>query len=669
MAVSSASPTLAADLTSTVQVQPPHVVTVELETDYLAWDLCWGQFTGEACKTLADKIVEQITDPEALYVIELPQISPRWTPVRVNRQKVDFMGQNINHDLLRHARLTYDRDIEQAIIGLVGLVREARPGVKLTVAGFEPATRRGNAKFIELADHLDFIIAVEFDRDSNRVGIDRRVGKKLGRRQLESLEDERLPVLARSGDSWYALGFDSVPAHALLETEPGTGDTWGGEDGSGHSDDNSAEDPANDDAAGEDPWINDNDSSNDGDPDGFETDIDVPEDDAPADPPAPPAPPADDNDDDDQGGNVGGGGGGGGGGIAPAEPETFTITLPTQQQMPYGSQWGTQNQDSLLVYPAQYQSYSHPIVALPLSFPSHNAPDENPRNWNYEFRGPDPDHFLLMEEGFEIVNGMMQMIYDAGYREVWFWGFSGDHVHNTETAEISMPWLLLDGWTQPMRDTWPAFSQHWQNKGMKLGVYLGAINTPNFGTTMNPEHRWITRDDFEFVGDTVKQAKDMGFDVVAFDAFVWILSMRDMPEWANWGPSSVGPRDKGISLDLMAYLRNRPDLQGVEYCGESMLPYGKFLAAIPALELMLPTAYPSPHFKNLNTLEDAEIYDRVNPGRELIKMLSGNHPWPVSEYNALKAKCAQENYRLCIDYRVLQQMGEIGTLQLGNGGN
>ncbi len=661
MSVGMSAPTLGADLTSTVQIDAPSTITVELPTDYLAWDLCWGQYREEACVTLADLIIEQISDPEMLYVIDIPQLSPKWTPVRAGRQKTDFKGQNINHDLLRHARLTYERDIEQAVIALINLVREARPGVRLTVNGFGPIAPKGRraASYLDLADHMDFIIAVEFDKGSSKVGIDRRVTKKLGRRQIDSLADEGLPVLARSESDWYALGFDDSIVDDLLDVGPEGDIVWEDDDSSEHlddSDDTSADDPANDDVPPSDPYINDNDPGVD-DPDGFEA-----------------------GDGGDSGGSdggdggegggaapgnppAGGGGGGGGGGGAPVEPETFTITLPAQMESPYGSQWGTQNQDTLLVYPAQYEAHSNTIIALPLSFPSHNAPDENPRNWNYEFRGVDPEHFVLMEERFDIVDGMMQMIHDAGYREVWFWGFSGDHVHNSETAEISMPWLHLDGWTQPMIDTWPAFSQRWRDAGMKLGLYLGAINTPNFGTTLNPEHRWITRDDYEFVGDTVKQAKDMGFEVVAFDAFVWILSMRDMPEWANWGPTSVGPRDKGIALDLISYLRNRPDLQGVEYAGESMLPYGKFVAAIPPLELVTPNAEPSPYFDSLNTLEDPEIFDRVNPGREIIKMLGGYTQWPVAEYNGLKAKCAEYNYRMCIDYRVLQQMGEIGTLQ------
>src|SRR5690606_19080386 len=118
------------------QIDAPQTITVELPTDYLPWDLCWGQFRNEACKNLADLIVEQMDDPEALYVINLPQLSPKWTPIRVARQKHDFKGQQINHDMLKHARLTYERDVEQAVIGLIGLVREARPGVRLTVNNF-----------------------------------------------------------------------------------------------------------------------------------------------------------------------------------------------------------------------------------------------------------------------------------------------------------------------------------------------------------------------------------------------------------------------------------------------------------------------------------------------------------------------------------------------------
>ncbi len=660
------SPVLAGDLTSSVLISAPTEITIQLPTDHLAWDLCWGQHNYEACKSLADQAIEQMTDPEALYVINIPQLSPRWTPLRVKGHQVDFKGQHINKQMLANARLTYDRDVELAVIGLVELIREARPGAKLTVAEFGPVATKGNRgmpKFRDLADHLDFVVAAEFDRAAPKMPLERRVLKVVGKRSLDSIEAEGLPLLARNESAWYALGFSSDPIEDLLGPGSNSDDVWGGDTGSGNgsgSGDDSASDPENDDY-----WVDDNppaDPSAPGD-DGFVADVEVPEEEEPA-------PPADEEEPAEDGGEVGGGGGGGGGGIAPVEPETFTITLPSQHDAPYGSQWGTHNQDSLLVYPAQYQAYTNTIVSLPLSFHQMNPPADNPRAWNYEFRGPTPDNFVLMEQGFPIVDGMMQMIYDAGYREVWIWGFSGNHIMNSQLATVSMSWLSLDGWTQPMIDTWPAFAQKWKNKGVKLGIYLGAINSPNFGTTLSPNHRWITRDDFEYIGDTVKQAKDLGFDVVAWDAFIWILSMRDMPEWANWGPApGVGPRDKGISLDLMSYLRNRPDIQGIEYCGESMLPYGKFLAALPALELMTPNDEPNIHFDSLNTLEDPTIYDRVNPGREIIKMLGGHHEWDQAEYNAIKAKCQDYNYRLCVDYRVLQQMGEIGTLQPQGGNN
>lgn len=668
MAVGAASPAMAGDLTAMVQIEAPRVISVELPTDYLAWDLCWGQFRREACQRLADQIVEQIDDPDALYVIELPQLSPRWTPVRVARQKFDFKGQKINHDLLKHARLTYENDIEQAVIGLIGLIREARPGVRLTVNNFTPVAPKGRraASYLQLADHLDFIIAMEFDRGNNNVGLDRRVTKRLGKRQLDSLEDERLPILARNGQDWYAMGFDDESVQELMEPDPVAESAWGGDDDTADHEGDDTGVPGQDDAGADEtpvndePWIIDTEAPED-DP-GFEAGGgNEPEGEDGGDGGEPQAAP---EDDDDQPQGVGGGGGGGGVDL-PAQPATFTITLPTQQQMPYGSQWGTQNQDTLLVYPAQYEAHSNAVVAISLSYPSATPTENNPYVWNNEFRGVNPDRFLLMEEGFGVVSDLMQMVYDAGYREVWFWGLGGQHAMNSDLAEQALPWLLQDVWTQPMIDTWPDFVEEWKGKGMKLGVYIGSVCFPNTGTTTSPVHSWLTRDHFEYIGDTVKHAKDMGFDVVGLDAFVWILSMRDMPEWAtNWQPvPGVGPRDKGIALDLITYLRNRPDLQGMEYFGESMLPYGKFLASLAALELMFPQAHPSPHFKNITTLEGPEVYDRVNPGRELIKMLSGNFQWPEWEYNALRQKCDEWNYRLCIDYRVLQQMGEIGTLQ------
>ena len=321
MSVGMAAPTLGADLTSTIQIDAPSTITVELPTDYLAWDLCWGQYREEACVTLADLIIEQISDPELLYVIDIPQLSPKWTPVRAGRQKTDFKGQNINHDLLKHARLTYERDIEQAVIALINLVREARPGVRLTVNGFGPIAPKGRraASYLDLADHMDFIIAVEFDKGSSKVGIDRRVTKKLGRRQIDSLADEGLPVLARSDSEWYALGFDESIVGDLLDVGP-EGDIVWDDDSSDHSDDTgdtSADDPANDDVPPSDPYINDSDPAVD-DPDGFEAggggDSGGSEggDGGGAAPGNPPA------------GGGGGNGGGGNGGSRPPEPDSNT---------------------------------------------------------------------------------------------------------------------------------------------------------------------------------------------------------------------------------------------------------------------------------------------------------------------------------------------------------
>ena len=334
-----------------------------------------------------------------------------------------------------------------------------------------------------------------------------------------------------------------------------------------------------------------------------------------------------------------------------ASARAVSIELPSRKESPFGSQHGPQTAETLQVFPAEYTRRSEPVVGIMLSFrgTADANPDSNPRGWRRRYTE-------LPKQGWTALDPYMEQLEELGFREVWFWGWSGQHPDVGGLSREVMPWFGDDGHTPIMRATWPDFVARWKRRGFTFGYWLGGVAIPNFGTTERPEHRYITRRDFQYVADTLARMRRLGFEAVGLDAFKWILVQRDMPWWANWRTNHAGPRDPGIAMALLDHLKRDRRLSGMYICTENRAPYGEVLAARPTFQLLSSTSRPRGKRPTVETLQPPEIENVVNPGHEIIMMLSTDG-WTLEEYDAAMARINAYGYRPAVAIEVLFQTG------------
>lgn len=184
-AAAAAAITLAAGHAVARDVVPapdPQMVAVQMETDCLYWDLCVGGQRGEATDRLAATIAEGMTDPDALYVIDLPQLGMEWTSPDAKSMN-GMHGERINRRQLALYRSGYEGRVENALLDVIEQVQEMRPGVRLSVSGFRPLelrNTRGEAygrlsnalSFVTIEDEVEFTSSRKFDRWLEKMNID-----------------------------------------------------------------------------------------------------------------------------------------------------------------------------------------------------------------------------------------------------------------------------------------------------------------------------------------------------------------------------------------------------------------------------------------------------------------------------------------------------------------
>lgn len=181
----------------------PEVVEVALDTDCLYWDLCVGKQQGAAARLLATRIAEGMTDPEALYVIDLPQLGTEWTAVGAGARN-GLHSERINRRKLALYRGMYESRVENALLDVVDHVQELRPGARLSISGFRPMEirnqrgeiydRLSNAlTYVTIDEVVDFSSSREFDRWLSKMNI-----------------DDDTAALVRTGDGWVLAGDDEL---------------------------------------------------------------------------------------------------------------------------------------------------------------------------------------------------------------------------------------------------------------------------------------------------------------------------------------------------------------------------------------------------------------------------------------------------------------------------
>lgn len=335
------------------------------------------------------------------------------------------------------------------------------------------------------------------------------------------------------------------------------------------------------------------------------------------------------------------------------------INLPSAREAPYLVQHGPTRRADLITFPAKYDATTEPFAAVFIAYPPTNDAERrnNPRGWNTRL-GDFPNR------GWDVLDPYIQDLADAGFKEVWFWFWSGSHVQSSDPNHLSarvMSWFTPETQTPAMRASWPAFVRKWNDRGVEFGFWLGGVFAPNFGTAAEPDHRFLTREDFGFVGDTLKQIKDLGFHVVGLDAASSLLNSRDMPPNVDLPPHrEAGPRDRGITVDLLTYLNNRSDLQGLRIATERLLPPGPMVAEAPTIVACSSRGAQTGGRFTIDTLPPLDIYNAVNPGSEVVALMVGSG-WSRREYLDFRARAEQLGYRVGVTQSILQGAGVVRT--------
>jgi len=214
------------------EVSDPKVITIQFDTDLLAWDLCWSDHTEATKEQIVNAAIYRMTDPAQLYVIDLPGLPPFYRRTSFAPVWHDLNGAVITSSSVLPNRWNYHLDVEQALIDIAGRIREARPGAKLAFKNFEvqPLHNRP-AAYTELGEVQDFYIT---DRTIylNHVGhiLNHALNSAFFRARVDFAKDANNWLVFPGGGGKFALastnGLDWPPA----EFEPEILALWGGGD-------------------------------------------------------------------------------------------------------------------------------------------------------------------------------------------------------------------------------------------------------------------------------------------------------------------------------------------------------------------------------------------------------------------------------------------------------
>lgn len=214
------------------EVAAPKVITLDFDTDLLAWDLCWSDHTAMTRTRIANAAVAQMNDPARLHVIDIPGLPPFYRRTSNASIWYDLEGERITSSSVLPNRWNYHIDVEQALIDIAAQIREARPGAKLAFKNFEvqPLYNR-EAAYTALGEVQDFYIT---DRTIylNHVGhmLNHALNSAFYRARVDFAGETANWLVFPDAGGKFALastnGLDWPPA----EFEPEILALWGGDD-------------------------------------------------------------------------------------------------------------------------------------------------------------------------------------------------------------------------------------------------------------------------------------------------------------------------------------------------------------------------------------------------------------------------------------------------------
>ncbi len=219
-------------------VTEPKVITLEFDTDLLAFDLCWSDHTDMVKEQIVNGAIAQMNDPTQLHVIRMPGLPPFYR--RTSNAPVwhDLNGGVITSSDVLPNRASYHIDVEQALIEIAGRIRAERPGAKLAFEGFElqPLPGRPPA-YEELGALQDFYIT---DRTIflNHVGhiLHHALNSTFYRARVDFAEAQDNWLVFPNQTGAFSLASLDNPAWPPEEIEPEIMALWGGDGDEGGGD-------------------------------------------------------------------------------------------------------------------------------------------------------------------------------------------------------------------------------------------------------------------------------------------------------------------------------------------------------------------------------------------------------------------------------------------------
>jgi len=187
----------------------PEPVMIEYESgsDSLFWDLCLDDGAGEACDMLARAVIEQMTDPAALYVVRVPELPSAWDAPPAGLLR-DADGDRIDRRQLSLNRRHYEAMVERALVGVLDRVRSERPEAAVSIEGYRTLSIRNGRREVYggLESELSFLSFPEGTKATDARSLDRWLdGQGVGDAGTALVETRDGWVLVGGGDLLEAL--------------------------------------------------------------------------------------------------------------------------------------------------------------------------------------------------------------------------------------------------------------------------------------------------------------------------------------------------------------------------------------------------------------------------------------------------------------------------------
>lgn len=208
-----ASPVMAGSF-QTRQIEAPMVLELELDTDALVYDVCWSEHVSDARAELARQAVEQMRDPRQLHVLSFPQLPSDWQPLDRGALR-DWSGDVISRSRLAIQKAAYQENVEAALLAIIEMIRDARPGARLAVEGFAPRQSRLDSAYEALFAGVDYAY-VDSRLDSRLIRRDRSRPLDFQLRRVREwmssvgLAEGRPLALRLDDETWLLVGRESL---------------------------------------------------------------------------------------------------------------------------------------------------------------------------------------------------------------------------------------------------------------------------------------------------------------------------------------------------------------------------------------------------------------------------------------------------------------------------